>query len=156
MILSTIGRIDPINKLISISNEIFEMTQVFNETDECDEATEISEDLFFDESLGAEFLLETLFDGNNFIMEDVTGIQIDEFGSISAINFIETEPNLEATEVCDDTSELDDTYQFDDSGEFHTFFEYVFGLDVTMTDITKIQIDPNNANIISFIKEGIS
>jgi len=154
--MTVIGRIDPTESTISVLNNFFEMTQVFNEIDECDETTEIEESLSFDESLGAEFLLETLFDENDFTMEDITIIGINEYGSISAVNFIETESNLELTENIDDTSTLDDTYSFNDTSEFHTFFEYLGGLNVTMTDISKIQIDPSNANIISFIKEGIS
>lgn len=154
--MTIIGRIDPILKKISVLNNFFEMTQVFNESLTCINENTIDELLSFEESLGGEFLFQTLFDNNQFFMEDMTTIGIGEFGSISAKNFIETESNLELTENIDDTSNLDDTYSFNDTSEFHTFFEYLGGLDVTMTDISKIQIDPSNANIISFIKEGIS
>ena len=154
--MAIIGRIDPTLKKISVLNNFFEMTQVFNESLTCTNENTIDESLSFEESLGGEFLFQTLFDNNQFFMEDMTTIGVGEFGSISAKNFIETESNLELTENIDDTSNLDDTYSFNDTSEFHTFFEYLGGLDVTMTDISKIQIDPSNANIISFIKEGIS
>jgi len=153
--MTTIARINPTTTQIECLQDFFEMTQAWTDSLTCTNENTIEESLEFNESLGGEFLFQTLFDNNTFLMENVTTIGIGEFGSISAINFIETESNLEATETIDDASTLDDTYSFNDTNEFHTFFQYVCGLDATMTDITKIQIDPSNANIISFIKEGL-
>ncbi|MCE5220051.1 MAG: hypothetical protein LLF98_01985 [Clostridium sp.] len=155
--MTVISRINPTTNIIETKNLFYEMIQAWDETLTCDDSHTIDELMSFDESLPAEDLLKVLFDGNDFIMTNVSNIHIDELGNISAKEFYEIEPYLDDSTIIDDTTlMLDDTYVFDDTAEFDTFFQYVLGLDVTMNDIQTIRIDPSNQNIISKLKDGIS